>query len=73
MEDVQNNLANIKFQFETYQTDSTNSYSVLKTLYDDAKQETSVFMHRIEKCTKEHEVGQRTRFLQRCSQSRCSA
>ncbi len=56
MEDLQNNLANVKFQFETYQTDSKNSYSVLKTLYDDAKQETSVFMHRIEKCTKEHEA-----------------
>ncbi len=46
---------NLKSQFETYKLESTNTYTNLKTLYDELKNENNVFVNRLEKITKEYD------------------
>lgn len=49
-------ILTIKSQFEEYKVESTNSYSLLKGLYNDSKVENSVFLTKLEKITKDYEI-----------------
>ncbi len=57
LEESNKKVITLKSQFEEYKEESTNSYSVLKNLYNDAKLENSVFLNKLEKMTKEYDTS----------------